>query len=142
MSRRLKDISEGYRELPRDLLRDVAFSTWADMQLRRVTIDLDGAVVRTGNCIDGAEHGYNRRQLRDPSYFPLTAHLAQSGQILHLVNRPGRVSDSERTVDRLRSLTEEFRKRLGSGPIVVLLDGVFRHGPDLELPTASGVAFS
>ena len=42
VSRWLKDISEGYRDRLRDLLRDIAFSTWAHAKLRRVTIDLDG----------------------------------------------------------------------------------------------------
>ncbi|MBK7952000.1 MAG: hypothetical protein IPK00_25415 [Deltaproteobacteria bacterium] len=38
-----------------------------------MTIDLDGTVVRTGNCVDGAERGYNPHHPKDPSYFPLTA---------------------------------------------------------------------
>jgi hypothetical protein len=72
LSRWLKDIGEGYRDRLRELLRDVAFSTWAHGQLRRVTIDLDGTVVRMGNCVDGAERGDNPHHPKDPSYFPLT----------------------------------------------------------------------
>ena len=142
LSRWLKDISEGYRDRLRELLRDVAFSTWAHGQLRRVTIDLDGTVVRTGNCVDGAERGYNPHHPKDPSYFPLTAHLAQTGQILDVINRPGRVNDSERAVDRLRFLIDEVRERLGSVPIEVRLDGAFCQGPVLELLTASGVEYA
>ena len=94
LSRWLKDISEGYRDRLRELLRDVAFSTWAHAKLRRVTLDLDGTVVRTGAQVDGAERGFNPHHPKDPSYYPLTAHLAQTGQILDVINRPGRVHDS------------------------------------------------
>jgi hypothetical protein len=142
LSRWLKDISEGYRDRLRELLRDVAFSTWAHGQLRRVTIDLDGTVVRTGTSVDGAERGYNPHHPKDPSYFPLTAHLAQTGQILDVVNRPGRVNDAEGAVDRLRLLIDEVRSRLGNVPIEVRLDGAFCHAPVLELLTATGVEFA
>lgn len=142
LSRWLKDISEGYRDRLRELLRDVAFSTWAHGQLRRVTIDLDGTVVRTGASVDGAERGYNPHHPKDPSYFPLTAHLAQTGQILDVINRPGRVNDSEGAVDRLRFLIDEVRGRLGSVPLEVRLDGAFCQAPVLELLTACRVEFA
>jgi len=51
LSRWLKDISEGYRDRLNELLRDIAFSTWAHGNLRRITIDLDGTVVRTGKSV-------------------------------------------------------------------------------------------
>ncbi len=142
LSRWLKDISEGYRDRLRDLLRDVAFSTWAHAKLARVTLDLDGTVIRTGNQVDGAERGYNPHHPKDPSYYPLTAHLAQTGQILDVVNRPGRVSDSVGAVDRLRFLIDDVRQRLGNVPIEVRLDGAFCQAPVLELLTASGVEFA
>ena len=142
LSRWLKDISEGYRDRLRELLRDVAFSTWADAKLRRVTLDLDGTVVRTGNCVDGAERGFNPHHPKDPSYYPLTAHLAQTGQILDVMNRSGRVHDSEGAVDRLRFLIDSVRERLGNVPIEVRLDGAFCQAPILELLAGSGVEFA
>jgi hypothetical protein len=142
LSRWLKDISGGYRDRLSELLRDIAFSTWAHGKLRRFTIDLDGTVVRTGESIDGAEHGFNPHHPKDPSYYPLTAHLAQTGQLLDVMNRPGRVHDSEGAADRLRFLIEEVRDRLGNVPIEVRLDGAFCQAPILELLTASGVDFA
>ncbi len=142
LSRWLKDISEGYRDRLRELLRDIAFSTWAHGNLRRVTLDLDGTVVRTGDCVDGAERGFNPHHPKDPSYYPLTAHLAQTGQLLDVVNRSGRVHDSEGAVDRLRCLIDRVQERLGNVPIEVRLDGAFCQAPVLELLAACGVDFA
>ena len=142
VSRWLKDISEGYRDRLRDLLRDIAFATWAHAKLRRVTIDLDGTIIRTGGRVEGAEHGFNPHHPKDPSYYPLTAHLAQTGQLLDVVNRSGRVNDSVGAVDRLRLLIDDTRERVGPVPIEIRLDGAFCQAPVLELLGASGVEFA
>lgn len=142
LSRWLKDISGGYRDRLTGLLRDIAFSTWAHGNLRRVTIDLDGTVVRTGGSVEGAERGFNPHHPKDPSYDALTAHLAQTGQLLDVVNRSGRVHDSEGSVGRLRFLIDDVRERLGNVPIEVRLDGAFCQAPVLELLEASGVDFA
>ena len=142
VSRWLKDISEGYRDRLRDLLRDIAFATWAHAKLRRVTIDLDGTIIRTGGTVEGAEHGFNPHHPKDPSYYPLTAHLTQTGQLLDVVNRSGRVNDSEGAVDRFRLLIDDVRERVGRVPIEIRLDGAFCQAPVLELLAASGVEFA
>src|SRR5258708_19760439 len=60
----------------------------------RLTIDLDGTVIRAGSKVAWAARGFNPHHPKDPSYYPLLAHLAQTGQILRLKNRPGNVHDS------------------------------------------------
>src|ERR1039457_6998799 len=65
------------------------------LNLRRLTIDLDGTVIRTGGKVAWAMRGFNPHHPKDPSYYPLLAHLAQTGQILRLKNRPGNVHDSK-----------------------------------------------
>jgi len=52
------------------------------LDLPRLTIDVDGTVVRTGNTVAWAFRGYNPHFKKDPSYYPLLAHLAQTGHIL------------------------------------------------------------
>jgi hypothetical protein len=64
------------------------------LALSRLTIDVDGSVVRTGHTVAWAFRGYNPHFKKDPSYYPLLAHLAQTGHILRLKNRPGNVHDS------------------------------------------------
>lgn len=141
-SRWLKDVSEGYRDRLRELLRDVAFETWARGSLRTVTIDLDGTVIRTGASVDGAERGFHPHHPKDPSYYPLTAQLAQTGQILDIENRSGRVNDSEGAVAMLRRLIDETRERLGSVPIEVRLDGAFCQKAVVDVLEASRVEYA
>src|SRR6202165_5732305 len=51
------------------------------LDLRRLTIDVDGTVIRTGGKVAWALRGFNPHHPKDPSYYPLLAHLAQTGQI-------------------------------------------------------------
>ncbi|MAG32490.1 MAG: hypothetical protein CL908_16530 [Deltaproteobacteria bacterium] len=61
-----------------------------------MTIDLDATVIRPGECVEGAERGFHPHHPKDKSYYPLTAHLAQTAQLLDVQNRSGRVNDSVR----------------------------------------------
>ena len=142
LSRWLKEQTSFYRERLAGLVREVAYATWRRIELRRVTLDLDGTVIRTGESAQGAARGFNPHHPKDPSYYPLTAHLAQTGQILDVVNRPGNVNDSQGAVERLRFLIADVRTRLGAVPIEVRLDGAFCQEAVLELLTASGVSFA
>ena len=60
-----------------------------------------------------AARGFNPHHPKDPSYYPLLAHLAQTGQILRLKNRPGNVHDSKGAERFVRELIGEIRARLG-----------------------------
>jgi Transposase DDE domain group 1 len=85
----------------------------AALQLPRLTIDVDGSVVRTGMKVAWAFRGFNPHHRKDPSYYPLVAHLAQTGHILRLKNRPGNVHDSKQAVSFLRELIDSLRAQLG-----------------------------
>jgi Transposase DDE domain group 1 len=65
------------------------------LRLPRLTIDIDGTVVRTGATVAWAFRGFNPHHRKDLSYYPLLAHLAQTGHILRLKNRPGNLHDSK-----------------------------------------------
>jgi hypothetical protein len=49
------------------------------LQLRTLTVDVDGVVVSTGLQVERAERGYNPHRRKVPSYYPITAHLADAG---------------------------------------------------------------
>ena len=83
------------------------------LKLRRLTIDLDGTVICTGAKVAWAARGFNPHHRKVPSYYPLLAHLAQTGQILRLKNRPGNVHDSKGAEAFVRQLIAEVRERLG-----------------------------
>src|SRR5713101_7372053 len=74
------------------------------LDLRLLTIDVDATVIRTGGKVAWAMRGFNPHHPKDPSYYPLLAHLAQTGQILRLKNRPGNVHDSKGAAAFVREL--------------------------------------
>jgi hypothetical protein len=47
-------------------------------QLRRLTIDVDGSVVCTGQQVQWAQRGFNPHHRKVPSYYPITAYEAQA----------------------------------------------------------------
>ena len=112
----------------RDLIRDLVYEQIERCRLSRLTIDLDGTVLRTGGKVDGAERGFNPHHPKDPSYYPLTAHLAQLGQILRVWNRPGNVHDSHNAAGFLRVVFRDLRARFGHRlPVELRMDAAFFH---------------
>jgi hypothetical protein len=110
------------------LIRDLVYEQIERCRLVRLTIDLDGTVLRTGAHVDGPERGFNPHHPKDPSYYPLTAHLAQLGQILRIWNRPGNGHDSHNAAGFLRGLFADLRARFGHRlPVELRMDGAFFH---------------
>jgi hypothetical protein len=108
------------------LNQDLVTETIARLQLPRLTIDVDGTVIRTGATVAWAFRGFNPHHRKDPSYYPLVAHLAQTGHILRLKNRPGNVHDSKQAVTFLRELIDSLRGRFGRGlPLEFRMDAAF-----------------
>ena len=64
-----------------------------------------------------AFRGFNPHHRKDKSYYPLLAHVAQTGQILRLKNRPGNVHDTKRRARLLapgadRALRQRFGRAM------------------------------
>jgi hypothetical protein len=72
--------------------------------LLEITIDLDGTVVSTKGHPTWALKGYNPIKRGALSYFPLTAHVAETGHFLTIWNRPGNVHDSNRALDLIKTI--------------------------------------
>jgi hypothetical protein len=83
---------------------------------KRLTIDVDGSVVSTGLTVKGARRGFNPHRRKVPSYYPITAYEANSGQLLRSMNRPGNVHDGKASlqfIDALEAQLERTGLRLG-----------------------------
>ena len=94
--------------------------------LARLTIDIDGSVITTGASVAWAFRGFNPHHRKDPSCYPILAHLAQTGHILRVKNRPGNVHDSKGALAFIRELIDDVRARLGSSlPLEFRMDGAF-----------------
>jgi hypothetical protein len=103
-------------------------------KLGRLTLDIDGSVITTGASVAWAFRGFNPHHRKEPSYYPILAHLAQTGHILRVKNRPGNVHDSKGAVGFVRDLIEDVRMRLGrSLPLEFRMDGAFFQREIIEL---------
>jgi|TARA_B100000315_G_C14540961_1_gene570845 hypothetical protein len=85
------------------------------LNVRTLTIDVDGTVVSTGKTVQWAFRGYNPHHRKVLSYFPITACLSETGHLLRVHNRPGNVNDGSASTPFLRALFKQMRDTLGRG---------------------------
>ena len=96
------------------------------LKLRRVTIDVDGTVVSTGLQVERAFRGFNPHRRKVKSYYPILAHVAQTGHVLRVRNRSGNVHDGKAAPPFLRDLFAQVWRDLGRRVrIEMRLDGAF-----------------
>jgi hypothetical protein len=94
--------------------------------LRTLTVDVDGVVVSTGLQVERARRGYNPHRRKVPSYYPITAHLAETTHLLRVRNRSGNIHDSKGSVGFLRELWGQLAGfSLPSRQIRFRMDGAF-----------------
>jgi len=142
VSRALQETTLAVRERLGELLRGLAYDTTRQAGLSRLTLDLDGTVLRTGVTVVGAERGFNPHHPKDKSYYPLTAHLAQTGQLLAVENRAGNVHDSEGALELLQRLVADLREKLAPRHLEVRLDGAFFRRETLDFLQAAGLEYA
>src|SRR5438094_8623832 len=125
------------------LNHDLVIDAVRRLALPRLTIDLDGTVVRTGATVGWAFRGFNPHHRKDPSYYPLLAHVAQTGHILRVKNRPGNVHDSKQSVAFLREVIDGLRAACGRRlPLEFRMDAAFFQRDVLRLLAARGCAYA
>jgi hypothetical protein len=125
------------------LNQELVLDTLARLDVPRLTLDVDGTVVRTGATVAWAFRGFNPHHRKDRSYYPLLAHVAQTGHILRLKNRPGNVHDSKQAAAFLRDMIDSVRRRLGRGlPLEFRMDAAFFQRDVLRLLAARGGAYA
>jgi hypothetical protein len=99
----------GFRGLNRELVTDRI----CEEQIRRVTVDFDGSVLSTRGHAEGSAIGYNRNRKGARSYYPLFCTIAQTGQFLDLLHRPGNVHDSRDALAFIEANIEVVRAIVG-----------------------------
>lgn len=111
--------------------------------IRRLTIDVDGSVVSTGLTVQGARRGYNPHNRKAPSYYPITAYEAQTGQILRVQNRSGNVHDGKASIGFLRAIFGQLRTSFGRQFAVEFrMDGAFFREDVIELLERRGAEYA
>ena len=145
-----RTVADWLRQFTQDALaplvalnRDLVTDALARLALPRLTIDVDGSVIRTGATVGWAFRGFNPHHRKDPSYYPLVAHVAQTGHILRLKNRPGNVHDSKQAVAFVRELIDSVRAGLGGAlPLEFRMDAAFFQREILRVLAARGCAYA
>ncbi|MCA1606677.1 MAG: IS1380 family transposase [Acidobacteria bacterium] len=133
--RRLPDVATLSRGLARadaesvkrlqGLMREGVVTRLVTLGLSRVTLDFDGSVIGTGKCAEGTAVGFNRKKKGQRSYYPLFCTVAQTGQVLDVLHRPGNVHDSHGAKDFILASIAVVRAALPEVSIEVRMDSAF-----------------
>lgn len=111
--------------------------------LRRLTLDVDGSVVSTGQQVEAARRGFNPHHRKVPSYYPVTAYEAQTGQIFRVKNRPGNVHDGKAGLPFLHDVFAQVRDTIGSSyRLEFRMDGAFFRRDVLNLLEQQGAEYA
>ena len=125
------------------LNEEVSADVIRQLDLRRLTLDIDGSVVSTGLKVEGARRGFNPHRRKVPSYYPITAYEAQSGQLLRVKNRPGNVHDGKASLEFIAALIDQVRCDLPQAKhLEFRMDGAFFLKQILELLDARQVEYA
>ena len=143
LSRKLASLRKvDMNELAR-LVLATATEAITPLELPRATVDIDGSVLTTGLTVAGALRGYNPHHRKNPSYYPISATLAQTGHVLSHRNRPGNVHDSHGAADFLRNTVVHLRKAIPTvGIVEVRTDSAFFQRDFLETYGRLGVEYA
>jgi hypothetical protein len=82
-------------------------------------------VLSTRGHAEGSAIGYNRQRKGARSYYPLFSTIAQTGQFLDLLHRPGNVHDSRDALAFIEANIEIVRAIVGVREIETRMDGAF-----------------
>ena len=108
-----------------------------------ITVDVDGTVVSTGMKVERAFRGYNPHQRKVPSYYPITAALAETGHVIRVKNRSGNVHDGKSSMTFLRALFCQIEETLGwIGGVRLRMDGAFFRQEVLRLLQREGAGYA
>lgn len=111
--------------------------------LRTLTVDIDGVVVSTGMQVERAFRGYNPHHRKVPSYYPITAHLAETTHVLRVKNRSGNVHDGKAGLPFLRDVWTQITPMVRpGGKVRFRMDGAFFRKDVLHWLQAHGAGYA
>ena len=126
LSRWLQRFTEPLVERLRHLNAEIIARVVLTLPIRTLTCDVDGTVLSTGLTVERAFRGYNPHHRKVPSYYPISAYLAETGHFLRIKNRSGNVHDGKASIAFLRDIFRQIVETLGSGyRLIFRMDGAF-----------------
>lgn len=125
VSRVLKQTQPETVENLRGFLRTRVLDGLQTFRPARVTLDFDGSVQSTQRRAEGTAVGFNKKKKGARSYYPLFCTVAQTGQVLDVLHRPGNVHDSQGARAFLLACIAAVRAVLPHAVIEVRMDSAF-----------------
>ena len=125
ISRALAQTDEASVGKLRLLSRDLTLERLRGLRPARVTLDFDGSVLSTGRRAEGTAIGFNKKKKGQRSYYPLFCTVAQTGQVLDVLHRPGNVHDSRGAAEFIALCIGQIRVLLPGATIEVRMDSAF-----------------
>lgn len=110
--------------------------------LRTVTLDFDGTVLSTTRHAEGTAVGFNKKKKGARSYYPLMCMVAQVGQVLDSLHRPGNVHDSAGSIEFVGACVAKVRGALRPARVEARLDSAFFSDAMVQALEQLGVEFS
>jgi hypothetical protein len=142
LSRMLKEVDPKSVDALRSLLRDMVLNRLGAMVPARVTLDFDGSVQSTKRRAEGSAVGFNKKKKGARSYYPLFCTVAQTGQVLDFLHRPGNVHDSNGAEAFILACIDAVKAVLPHATIEVRMDSAFFSDEIVMALAQRGVEFS
>ena len=142
VSRRLAQADQHSVERVQMENRDLVLSRAVRLALSRVTVDFDGSVLSTGRRAEGTAVGFNKKKKGQRSYYPLFATVAQTGQVLDVLHRPGNVHDSNGAIEFIGACIEQLRQQLPRAVLETRVDSAFFSETAIDELDDAGVEFT
>ena len=125
LSRALAQADQRSVEKFRALVWEVVVERLRQLNLARLTLDFDGSVQSTTRWAEGTAVGFNKKKKGARSYYPLFCTVAQTGQVLDLLHRPGNVHDSNGAQTFVLQCIGRLREALPGVSLEVRMDSAF-----------------
>ena len=142
ISRMLKSADGTSIDKVHAVLRELVLGRLKKLNLPRVTLDFDGSIQSTGRFAEGTAVGFNKHKKGARSYYPLFCTVAQTGQVLDFLHRPGNVHDSRGARTFVLACIQRVRHALPHAQIEVRMDSAFFSDEIVAALDAGGVKFT
>lgn len=125
LSRALAQADRRSVEKYRRVVWELVVERLRQLKPARLTLDFDGSVQSTGRWAEGTAVGFNKKKKGARSYYPLFCTVAQTGQVLDLLHRPGNVHDSNGAQAFVLDCIGRLREALSGVTLEVRMDSAF-----------------
>ena len=142
VSRTLKESDAQSVKKLRSILRDLVFQRLQTITPARITLDFDGSVQSTKRKAEGTAVGFNKKKKGARSYYPLFCTLAQTGQVIDFLHRPGNVHDSNGAKSFILACIDAVRAVVPYAIIEVRMDSAFFSDEIIEALVDRDVEFT